>query len=179
MMPPAVVRAATLWAVAGDDARYTDREVRELVRALALGALAPPKPPPLPLFQPGLRWLGTEWQTFRCDRLRCSMPVKDCLDRRARVYPSGGSAGGRGGPRGRPVHHECQGCPVGEANARAVLGYIPRLSTRPPEVLPLSQRMARRARQLVGLEDGEPVQVDPLRLASSLTKDDEGMDYTP
>lgn len=140
------------------DGRKPSEAVR-LLRLLAEASIPPPAP--LPLFQPGFRWIGVEWQTFRCERLRCSMPVRDCLEIRGAVWPSGKR-------KGCPKRRECQGCPVGEENAARVPAYPVKPPSQAPEVLPFSQRMAKRARALVGLEDDEVVRVDPMREAATL-----------
>lgn len=154
-IPVSVVLAAI-------DGRKPEEAVRILV-LLAEASIAPARP--LPLWQDGLRWIGVEWQTFRCERLRSTMPIWDCLVRRSRVWPSGG---GKGCPR----YRECQGCPVGEENAAKCPGIVLPPSTMPRETLPPSQARAKRARALVGLDDGEVERLDPLRVASWMTPDD-------
>lgn len=112
---------------------------------------------------------------FRCERLNVeAMPVRDCLVRRSRQWPSGG---GKGSPA--PAATACQGCPVGLSFAVRLPSFRPPPSTLAPEVLPRSQAMARRARVLAGLGPEEPVSLDPLRVASGMTPDDDGREYTP
>lgn len=103
---------------------------------------------------------------FACPKLKGFMSIEDCLVRRSRAWPSGG---GRGCPR----HDECKGCETGILNQALRPEFVPPPSTLAPEVLNWSQRTARRARQLVGLEDGETVRVDPLREASDMTRTDD------
>jgi hypothetical protein len=106
---------------------------------------------------------------FFCSRLKGHMAIEDCLVRRSRIWPSGG---GKGCPR----FDECRGCPVGEENVARAPGFVPPPSTMAPEVLSNSQRMAKRARALVGLEDDEVVRVDPMQEVARLTPDD-GSDW--
>lgn len=109
---------------------------------------------------------------FRCPKLLTLMPVEDCLVRRSRIWPSGG---GKGCPR----HDECRACSTGEANALLRPDFVPPPSTLAAEVLSSSQRMAKRARALVGLGDDEVVRVNVLDVAARMTPDDSGTDYTP
>lgn len=115
-----------------------------------------------------------------------TIPLRDCLTRRSRRYASGGQAGqtrageGRGtgigtggstaggGPRGQRVNLECIGCPLGEAYAQRAPRFIPPPQSRPPEVLPASQRKAK-----AGRRRGPPnVQDDSLAVVASMTPDD-------
>lgn len=159
MRTPSIPVGVVLAAIDG----RRPREAVRLLRLLAEAAI--PSAQPLPLWQDGIRWIGVEWQTFRCEKLKASMPIRDCLVRRSRVWPSGG---GKGCPR----YAQCQGCQTGEENAGKCPGIVLPPSTLPRETLSPSQQKAKRARALVGLEDGEVVRVDPVREAATLTPDD-------
>lgn len=66
-------------------------------------------------------------QTFRCDRLNANaMRVKDCLDRRSRIWPSGNA-------KGAPTEQSqvCQGCGIGAYFAERLPMYEP-----PPSAIP-------------------------------------------
>lgn len=102
---------------------------------------------------------------FECPRLHVTMPVRDCLERRGSVWASGGR-------KGSPKRLECQGCELGEAFAFACPGIRLRPPTDPPEVMPASQRLAKRARTLV--DPGMRVDMDPIREAAMATPDDKG-----
>ena len=65
------------------------------------------------------------------------------------------------------------------ANAQANPTFVPPPSLSGRVVLPESQRMAKRARDLVGLGYDEHVSLEPLSVAASMTPDDEGFDYQP
>jgi hypothetical protein len=105
---------------------------------------------------------------FRCERLSCEMPIRDCLENRADLWPSGG-------PKGKPKRIECVGCPQGEVNALLVPTYRTRPATRPPEVLPPAQRAARARADLERLPVGGGL--CPMQEAATLTPDDRGLDH--
>lgn len=106
---------------------------------------------------------------FECPRLHLEMPVRECLETRGAVWPSGGR-------KGTPKNPQCVGCGIGERFAYACPGIRLRPPSQPPEVLPTSQRMAKLARSLVGLGPEDTVRgpMDPLTEASMLSRDDHG-----
>lgn len=140
------------------------RRVKVLLRAgnrtEALAALdaivSPPKRKAPPLEQ-----LVLACVEFTCERLRSPMQVGECLRRRGDVWPSGGR-------KGKQKNLECRGCQQGDFNAWACPGVVLRAPSQPPEVLPSSQRMAKRARALVTWEEG-----DALSEVAAMTPTDE------
>jgi len=146
---------------------YSAREAVRLLRLLVCAQVPNPKPKPPPPHQLPLRLIGcsTEWDLFMCERLHCRMPVRDCLETRGALWPSGKR-------RGHPKRIECQGCPVGKANAERVPTYRVRPPWQPTEVLSASQRMAKRARALVVLDEHEAGSLSPLSEAATLTPED-------
>lgn len=133
-----------------------DLVTAERILSALLDAPRPRRAPPYdyPLL-PGLD------SVFFCSRLRGHMSIEDCLVRRSRIWPSGAGRGCTRSP-------ECAGCETGAENVGRAPGFVPPPSTIPAEVLSTSQRMAKRARALVGLSDDEVVRIDPLREASEL-----------
>jgi hypothetical protein len=162
MMAAPALKVGVLLAVVNGPG--SARTKLELIRELAEASVRDPRTIPAPLWNPGLRWIGIEWQTFRCERLKVTMPIRDCLETRGAKWPSGRR-------KGCPKRRECQGCPVGDKNAQAIPGYAVRPPWQPAEVLSPSQRMAKRARDLASIGYEEPV--DVLREAAALTPDDD------
>mgnify|MGYP003466026943 FL=1 len=151
--------------------RQDVRRARLLIRAGDLPAalrmlLALEAVPPIPTHvDPGQIALPLAlYYPFRCERLRVTMRVRDCLDRRSRIWPSGG---GRGCLR----HAECLGCPVGDGHAAGLPYYSPPPSTLAPAVLPPGQRRAR-DRWMREHETTDGATVDPLVEAAAMTPDD-------
>jgi hypothetical protein len=109
-------------------------------------------------------------------RVGGTIPLRDCLTRRSRTYPSGGRAGARGGPKGQLVNLECKGCPLGEAHAQRAPGFLPPAQSRPAEVLSPAQRQAKRRAQAEGRlrQESGALREDPLAVVASMTPDDEG-----
>lgn len=102
--------------------------------------------------------------TFRCERLGIDrLPIRDCLERRGAVWPSGRR-------RGVPKSPQCAACPIGQSLARAV-PYRVRPPSQPPEVLPAAQRLAKMIHGLC-LDLGEPLEPSPMQEAAELTPDD-------
>jgi hypothetical protein len=95
---------------------------------------------------------------FRCDRLDGTFRVRECLERRGAVWPSGKR-------KGAPKSPQCQGCRVGEAFAAC----FPGLELRPPSQAP---EMLRGRRALTIVMDEAPHGYCPMAEAATLTPDD-------
>jgi hypothetical protein len=83
---------------------------------------------------------------FHCDAYDVDLTAADCVQRARKVYPSGGR-------KDAPCWRQCARCEQGKAIALACPGVDIRPASQWPDVLPASQRMAKRAKALLDPED--------------------------
>lgn len=122
--------------------------------------IAPPPPHP----EPPAQCLAPDAVRFVCPRLHIEMPVRECLEKRGLKWVTGRR-------RGAPRSPECIGCETGEAFAWICPGIRLRPPSEPPAVMPLSQRLAKRASALA--TPCAYAESNPLTEASDMTPTDE------
>jgi hypothetical protein len=104
--------------------------------------------------------------SFHCEAYDVDITAVDCIQRAKKVYPSGGR-------KNSPCWRQCAACEQGKAVALACPGIEIRPASQWPDVLPASQRMAKRAKALVAnYEPGETWSMDPMKEAATMSPDD-------